>query len=101
MQSKELAKFMSTMISSKDTIFRIGGEEFLILMRNTNAQEGSKTADALRATVEDLTMIENHKKTIRIGVTEIEDDSGWKEWMKCSDEKLYTAKQNGRNQVVL
>ena len=97
----ELSQFILTMISSKDMLFRIGGEEFLILMNDTNAQEGEKTADALRAIVEDLPLITDRAITISIGVTEIKDGFGWKEWMKLSDEKLYTAKQNGRNQVVI
>lgn len=96
----DLTAFVTTMISSKDMLFRIGGEEFLILMRNTNVDEGIKTADALRSTVEDLKLVSGHPITISIGVTEIQKDFGWKEWMKLSDEKLYTAKKNGRNQVV-
>lgn len=88
------------LISRKDTLFRIGGEEFLILMNNTDLNEGSKTADALRAVVEDLSLLEDHQVTISIGVSEVEDDFDWKQWMKRSDENLYKAKENGRNQVA-
>lgn len=86
--------------SRKDTLFRIGGEEFLILMNNTDLNEGSKTADALRSVVEDLSLIDNHPVTISIGVSEVSNDYDWKQWMKRSDENLYKAKENGRNQVA-
>ncbi|WP_371194759.1 GGDEF domain-containing protein [Glaciecola sp. SC05] len=96
----ELAKFLHDNISSKDTLFRIGGEEFLILMTNTEAYEGERTAEAIRAVVEDLPLIEDRPITISVGVTELGHGYGWKEWMKLSDEKLYSAKQSGRNRVV-
>jgi diguanylate cyclase (GGDEF)-like protein len=96
----KLSAFILSMISKKDMLFRIGGEEFLILMNNTNIDEGLKTADAIRALVEDLELVPNHPVTISVGVTEISENCTWKEWMKCSDENLYKAKQNGRNQVV-
>lgn len=89
-----------SLISRKDTFFRIGGEEFLILMNNTDINEGSKTADALRAVVEDLPLLDNQQITISIGVAEVKADYNWKIWMKHSDEKLYIAKQNGRNQIA-
>jgi diguanylate cyclase (GGDEF)-like protein len=97
----ELSRYLLNIISSKDTLFRVGGEEFLILMSNTDADEGSKTADAIRAIVEDLTLADNHQITISAGVTEIEANLSWREWMKKSDEKLYHAKRNGRNQMVI
>ncbi len=96
-----LSAVIQSVISSKDMLFRIGGEEFLILMNNTNVDEGSKTADALRSVVKDLPCLDDHQVTISIGVTEVKMDYNWKKWMKRSDEKLYIAKNNGRNQVVI
>lgn len=96
----DLSSYILSFTSSKDTLFRIGGEEFLILMDNTDEYEGAKTAEALRAVVEDYDLLENHKVTVSVGVSEIQKGFTWKTWMKLSDEKLYTAKRNGRNQVV-
>jgi diguanylate cyclase (GGDEF)-like protein len=95
-----LSESILKLSSRKDTLFRIGGEEFLILMNNTDLNEGSKTADALRSVVEDLSLVDNHQVTISIGVSEVSDDYDWKQWMKRSDENLYKAKENGRNQVA-
>lgn len=95
-----LAKHLQEFASSKDILFRIGGEEFLILMKNTDITEAKKTADAMRATVECLDVLKDHTITVSIGVTEVKPNLTWKEWMKESDDKLYRAKQNGRNQVI-
>lgn len=96
-----LTACIQSMVSRKDILFRIGGEEFLILMADTNIIEGSIRAEALRSTVEKLPLLDNHQVTISIGVSEVRTDYDWKIWMKCSDEKLYLAKENGRNQVVV
>lgn len=96
----DLSSCILSIISNTDTLFRIGGEEFLILMNNTNGQEGSKAADLVRAAVEQLPILNNHQVTISVGVTEVQADYNWKEWMKLTDDKLYLAKRNGRNQVV-
>lgn len=95
-----LAKEITSLLSAHDTLFRIGGEEFLILMKNTGLAEGRKTAEAIRSVVQDLSLLEEHQVTVSIGVSEVEADFDWKAWMKSSDEKLYFAKEGGRNQVV-
>ncbi|MFT6270139.1 MAG: diguanylate cyclase [Alphaproteobacteria bacterium] len=82
-----LSDFILSVISSKDILYRIGGEEFLILMNNTHLLEGRKTADALRSSVENLALLDDHAVTISIGVTEVQKDYNWKAWMKYSDEK--------------
>lgn len=96
-----LAAVIPSVISGKDLLFRIGGEEFLILMNNTNVNESRKTAEALRAVVKELPLLDNHEVTISIGITEVKVDYDWRKWMKHSDEKLYIAKRNGRDQVVI
>lgn len=66
-----LSTFIQDKISSKDTLFRIRGEEFLILMTKTDEYEGKKTADGLRATVQDLLLLDSHPVIRSIGVTEV------------------------------
>lgn len=92
---------ITKLLSQKDTLFRVGGEEFLILMHETDAGNGWKTAEAIRSLVQDLRLVENHEVTVSIGVSEVDASFDWKTWMQVSDEKLYFAKENGRNQVVM
>lgn len=95
-----LASEITKLLTAKATLFRVGGEEFLVLIKNTALAEGKKTADAIRSIVQNLPLLEDHQVTVSIGISEIEASFDWKAWMKVSDEKLYRAKEQGRNQVV-
>ena len=85
---------------SSDMVFRIGGEEFLVLVHNTDANKSLNIAENLRMKIERLSLIPEHTVTVSIGVSGIQPDIGWKQWMKLCDEKLYRAKSNGKNQVI-
>ncbi|MFK7831623.1 MAG: GGDEF domain-containing protein [Congregibacter sp.] len=94
------AKEISKQLAVDDVLFRIGGEEFLILLKNTGVNEGQKTAEVIRSIVQELSLLEGHEVTVSIGVSEVDAGFDWKAWMKSCDEKLYLAKKRGRNQVV-
>ena len=55
--------------------------------------------EKLRQEFEQLPLINNHDVTISIGVSDLQPNMDWKQWMKQGDENLYKAKANGRNQV--
>lgn len=95
-----LSRCILSIIDTGDTLFRIGGEEFLILLKDRNAEDGGKTAESVRAAVAKLPILKNHPVTISVGVSEVQTDYTYREWMKLTDDKLYAAKRNGRNKVV-
>ncbi|MDT0593579.1 GGDEF domain-containing protein [Glaciecola petra] len=97
---KNLATELQNMISDNDYLFRIGGEEFLLLLTDTKAKDAWKVADAIRAIVSELPLLKEQEVTMSIGVAAVKAEYDWKLWMKSSDAKLYDAKRNGRNQVV-
>lgn len=95
-----LANEITDMISAQDILFRIGGEEFLILMKNADLGSASQTAEAIREVITNLPLLKEQQVTVSIGVAEVKSEYDWREWMKTADENLYIAKNNGRNQVV-
>lgn len=95
-----LASEITRLLTVNDTLFRIGGEEFLVLMNDTTLAGGRQRADAILVAVQDLSLLDDHQVTVSIGVSEVEESYDWKAWMKVSDEKLYLAKDQGRNRVV-
>jgi len=95
-----LGKLLQNFFRKDDTIFRIGGEEFLILMHNTNGAQSQGIAEKLRKKIERTTLIPDHSITASIGVCGLQAEMNRKSWMKQCDENLYQAKTNGRNQVV-
>lgn len=87
-------------IRRADKVFRLGGEEFLVLLYSTNEKSGRRVAEELRREIAALDLIPDHPISASIGVATLRADENWTEWMKRSDENLYRAKMNGRNRVV-
>jgi diguanylate cyclase (GGDEF)-like protein len=88
---------------SYDTFARIGGEEFAILLPNTEKRNAYVIAERIRASIEDLVVpFENEllNMTVSIGVKENTGDlESVDQIMQSADKNLYQAKCNGRNQV--
>lgn len=98
---KELAKICKKVIRKTDRFYRWGGEEFAILMENTEIVKASELAHRMRQTVElhDFPQIRN--LTVSIGVAQWQNGEKPEHWFKRADEVLYRAKAEGRNRVEL
>jgi len=77
-----------------DLAVRYGGEEFLMLLHQTDLAKAHSAAEALRTEIE-----EQLKVTISLGVAEFSDGLSAEELIAAADKALYRAKQNGRNRV--
>jgi len=82
-----------------DHVFRIGGEEFLILLRNTKLEHAIITAESLRKFVEENELITGQTLTVSLGVAEYKEGESSNEWLARADMNLYEAKNLGRNRV--
>jgi diguanylate cyclase (GGDEF)-like protein len=101
---KALAGVLRTSVRASDMVVRFGGEEFLIVLQETEAENALKVAENIRKTVEELKIQVAGavlQKTISIGVAMFPEDSEtfW-QTVKFADVALYRAKENGRNRVV-
>ena len=88
-----------------ETVFRIGGEEFLVLCPGSMAETAAVGAERLRAAVE-ASRTETSRMslgvTISVGVAERGDRTGKADdLLRLADEALYEAKRNGRNRVCV
>ncbi|MCP4136968.1 MAG: diguanylate cyclase [bacterium] len=82
-----------------DIVGRYGGEEFLVILTNTNLEQGITTAEKIRHDIEELTWsFEGLKTTISGGVCAHENGNDV-ELIKKADKLLYLAKENGRNRI--
>lgn len=102
---KQLAEIIIKTVRSADLAARFGGEEFVVLMPETDKNQAKDAAERIRKIVENtefkLSTGQTFKKTISIGVAFLDEmgDSG-QGLLKRADEALYKAKNGGRNKVV-
>ncbi|WP_347451892.1 sensor domain-containing diguanylate cyclase [Acetoanaerobium noterae] len=98
---KRVTDAVSKIIRSYDIFARWGGEEFVVLMPNTTEAEAVTAAEKIRKTVEDISHPDIEKITISIGIAiwELHDDVD--QIFVKADKALYTAKNQGRNRVIV
>lgn len=84
-----------------DDVFRMGGEEFILLLRDTEYEKAKVIAESLRQSIEKL-VIKNSDNTITvsIGVSLLIPEMNYSQWLKGVDSCLYEAKRLGRNRVI-
>lgn len=99
-----VAGMLAKEIRPTDKVARFGGEEFLVLLRETTERDALSTAERLRARVEALPIpTEGHvlRVTISLGVSvSLPSDADVHEIIGRADKALYQAKNTGRNKVV-
>ena len=99
----EVSKIMQSRLRSSDVIARWGGEEFLLLLPNTDARGAFGVADAVRTAVEEKRMTFAGRAisvTVTLGVAAAEKGNvELEQVLKRADHALYEGKVNGRNQV--
>ncbi len=93
-----------SILRDKDIIGRVGGEEFSIVLPDTNLQEAQRIAERIRSSIEKLWIDHNGTKvrtTVSLGVASLHqlDHGSLDTLSQISDQALYQAKANGRNCV--
>ena len=98
---KQVANAFKNAIRSTDLMVRIGGDEFLLIMDDTDLQSGKILANRLCEAISDLGVQAdmNTRLGVSIGMTEWRKDEDLDEWMERVDDILYSAKSDGRNRV--
>lgn len=85
-----------------DTCYRIGGDEFAILLINTDLSSAHVVAEKIRKFVEEFEFNVNDltlRTTLSIGVASSRETETIKELVSLADSRLYYSKEHGRNQI--
>jgi len=102
---QHFADIASYSVRAEDTVGRIGGEEFAILLPNANAKSAQCMGERLRKTAESSSFEHDDKTikfTISVGVSTLSSDNATPTQMvNQADKALYDAKGAGRNCVIL
>lgn len=99
-----IAKLLSQHCRETDFVSRFGGEEFTMLLSDTDVNEALETANNIRQVVEKTAFNSNGKKisiTISCGITQFALDDTDESAFNRADIALYEAKNNGRNQCII
>ncbi|MEM5556974.1 GGDEF domain-containing protein [Aliarcobacter cryaerophilus] len=101
---RKLAITMKKSISSNETLIRYGGEEFLILMKNSTQESAKELANKINVDFSKIIFNyggDSFSKTVSIGYSffPTDTDQFWK-CIKYADISLYEAKSTGRNKVI-
>ncbi len=96
-----LGKILSQRMRQADGLARWGGEEFTLLLPQTDAERARQLAEQLRATVAEARFPRIGRLTISIGIAQFAPHDSVDTLFRRVDQALYAAKEQGRDRCVL
>jgi len=95
------ASSIKSVIRENDYVFRMGGDEFLVLLLNSNIDDSFNVAENIRKRISGV-YLEKYPQTYTtsIGCSQLKYEYSAEQWIKTADQALYMAKSEGKNQVV-
>ncbi|HEX7763620.1 MAG TPA: GGDEF domain-containing protein, partial [Cellvibrio sp.] len=101
----DIAKNIQSVCRSTDSIFRYGGEEFVVILSNTNSLGAEIIAERIRQQIANTQIFHNGtgiNTTVSIGISTHngEHNEEMESLFERADRALYRAKQSGRNRTV-
>lgn len=110
---REGSAVVKKLVRQDDILGRFGGEEFIIILPDTDVQTAYELAERIRMACEayvfnlelvqaGVKQIVPHKQTFSVGIAQFTPQmQNPKELLEAADKKLYESKQNGRNRVTI
>lgn len=100
---KAVAKVLKDAVRSTDLLVRMGGDEFLLVLDDTDQKNARILAERLCIAVDDLDVWADAatKLGISIGLSQLHDGESLGQWMERTDDILYHAKAQGRSRVAV
>lgn len=101
----KVARLVRSLLREGDVLLRYGGEEFMIILPGASCHDAKLMGQRLRHAVEDITVSHGEQSfhlTVSIGAASYPEMNvgNQEEFVHLADERLYRAKQSGRNCVV-
>jgi len=98
---KKVAGLVKNAVRSYDVFGRWGGDEFVLLLPETDVAGAARVAEKLRRRIGEDSALQALQVTASIGVYQVEDlEEHLPGIIEKADRKMYAAKEGGRNQVV-
>lgn len=101
---RAVSRTMSARLRSSDVACRYGGEEFAVILPNTDAPRAALLAEDVRSRVTDISLSRGKELSVGVaasfGVTDLGRDQEAQSLLQTADDALYEAKRSGRNRVI-
>ncbi|HLD68902.1 MAG TPA: GGDEF domain-containing protein [Pseudomonas sp.] len=97
----DFVQLIKTVSRQEDRLFRLGGEEFLLLLPNTDTAGLQAIAQKVQESVANQLRSPGEVVTVSQGGAVLRHDETVENWLKRADECLYQAKSSGRNRAVI
>jgi diguanylate cyclase (GGDEF)-like protein len=98
---RRVARTLGDTIREVDALVRYGGEEFLLVLLDTDLAQAARVAERGREAVASAEILSGRKLTISAGVAQQRPDELRAHTVARADRALYDAKSGGRNRIVL
>ncbi len=95
-----LSEIVRKRLSANMIFARIGGEEFVLVMKNITSQEAFNMVETIRFDLEKEAKENEKATTASFGLVQYKHGKSAKDLFKAADGKLYEAKHSGRNRIV-
>ena len=96
----QLAQVLMKQIRKSDIAARFGGEEFFVLLPETNLEKAKKFTTRLRRAIKSDSILKKHGITVSGGITQYKKGDTKKKLKERVDKALYQAKEGGRDKFI-
>ena len=97
---EKLADIVKLQVRKSDIAARFGGEEFMILLPQTNLEKAKKFSARLKRAVHSDNFLKKYNLTVSGGIARFKKDDTRKKFLEKVDDALYEAKEKGRDIFV-
>ncbi|MBP7238368.1 MAG: GGDEF domain-containing protein [Petrotogaceae bacterium] len=98
---KNISKIVKQNIRISDVLFRLGGDEFMVIFPESNSEQAFTAAEKIRSMVEKTVFFEAERTTISIGLAQAKEEDTVSSLYKRTDIALYFAKRLGKNRTEI
>jgi diguanylate cyclase (GGDEF)-like protein len=96
---KIISHGVKQLLRPADLLGRYGGDEFVVLLPNTNVHTAMTVSNRLLEHINSIQLVIDEQLSVSIGVSEMQPDDDFESLFKRADNALYAAKRAGRNCV--
>ena len=100
----KIAELLRSAVGPDDSVARWGGEEFLLLLKNTEGYKAYEIMEQIRKSLESESLLEGNSSisvTMTFGICQFDGTASFESCIAKADKALYRGKRSGRNKVVL